>query len=337
MEKVTSTSQLKRVVRSKAFTLLILLAFMVGLFTFLATLNDAKFFTAKTLLGILYDLAVPAFLAIGAGCLLVSGGMDFSEWTVGMLAGMIMAIGVTWWGLPWYVCIIIALAAAALIGTINATFVNKLGLAPFIVTMAMASVVRGIAILVATDPDGVVKGAQSYDNAVLNVIGTWKLFGEVPGTVIVMVLFYIIYGLMLSKTKLGRSMYLLGGNRNAARLSGINASKISYFLFINCSLMGALAGIIYGIRSKQGSLAALQGDQFTGMTAAMLGGISFGGGSGGLGGAFIGLLVIKTFNKGMLIIGSSPFLTQTLQGALLLAALVVDYLSQRRQHKRIGA
>jgi len=337
VENLTRTSFIRKIIRSKAFTLFILLALMIVVFTILASLNDAKFFNLKTLRSVLYDLGMPAFLAIGAGCLLVSGGMDFSEWTVGMMAGMVMSIGITWWGIPWWACAIIAVLIAGFIGALNAVFVNFLNLAPFIVTMAMASVVRAVAMLIGTDSAGAVQGALSYSDDAVSRIGTWALFGEIPGTILVMIAFYIIYGLMLSKTKLGRSIYMLGGNPKAARLSGINSKKISFFLFINCSMMGAIAGLIYSMRAKQGSLSALAGEQFTGMSAAILGGISFGGGSGGLGGAFLGLLVIKTFNKGMAIIGSSTFLTQTMQGVLLIAALVFDYFSQRRQQKRVGA
>ena len=90
-------------------------------------------------------------------------------------------------------------------------------------------------------------------------------------------------------------------------------------------------------RTGSGSLNALANNQFTGLTAAILGGISFGGGAGGMGGAFIGLLVIRTFNQGMIIVGASPYLTAVLSGALLLAALSLDYFSQRRQQKRVGA
>ncbi|NLA87498.1 MAG: hypothetical protein GX847_09545 [Clostridiales bacterium] len=152
-----------------------------------------------------------------------------------------------------------------------------------------------------------------------------------------MVLAFIIYGLMLSKSQLGKSIYLIGGNREASRLSGINSKRISYFLFMNCSFLGGISGLVYTMRVKQGSLLALQTDQFTGITAAILGGISFAGGSGGMGGTFVGLLVIKTFNKGMMISGSSTYLTSVLSGALLVAALTLDYMSQRRQHKRVGA
>jgi ribose/xylose/arabinose/galactoside ABC-type transport system permease subunit len=143
--------------------------------------------------------------------------------------------------------------------------------------------------------------------------------------------------LVLAKSKFGRTIYLVGGNPVASKLAGINSKGISYFLFINCSVLGGLSGIVYTSRSSQGSLLALANDQFTGMTAAILGGISFGGGSGGMGGAFLGLLVIKTFNKGMTIVGASSYLTTVLSGALLLAALTIDYFSVRRQQKRIGA
>ena len=119
-------------------------------------------------------------------------------------------------------------------------------------------------------------------------------------------------------------------------MSGINSKGITYFLYINCSILGAIAGIAYTARAKQGGLQALSGDQFTGLTAAILGGISFAGGSGGMGGAFLGLVVLKTFYKGMLIVGSSTYLTLVLSGALLILALSLDVWSQRRQRKRLG-
>ena len=336
MEKVTRTSFLKRAIRSKAFTLIILLAVLIVLFTILAALNDATFFSGKTFISILQDLAVPAFLAIGAGCLIVSGAIDLSQSSVGAMAGVIVAIGISWWNLPWFVALLVALVASAAIGLINAVIINELHMAPFIATIAMSAVIKALMMLISTDKTGVLQSVINFDDPAINVIGTYAI-GKIPATVIIMVIAFIIYGLMLSRSNLGKSIYMIGGNPTAARLSGINAKKISYFLFVNCSVLGGLSGLVYTMRSKQGSLLALQSDQFTGLTAAILGGISFAGGSGGMGGAFVGLLVIKTFNKGMMIGGSSTYLTSVLSGALLLAALTLDYMSQRRQRKRIGA
>jgi len=337
METATGTSAFKRILRSKAFTLIILLVALIVLFTILASLNDAKFFTYKTFVNILQDLAIPAFLAIGAGCLLVAGSIDFSQWAAGAIAGMIVAVGIAWWHLPWYVTFIIALIITACIGALNAVLVNVVRMAPFIATMATTAIIRAISMLIGTNSQHVLQSSVNFNDPTITVIGTYSVGGVIPATVILALIAFVVYGLMLSSTRLGRSIYMIGGNPNASRLAGLNAQKISYFLFINCSVMGGIAGLIYTSRSKQGGLQALQTDQFTGMTAAILGGISFGGGSGGMGGAFIGLLVIKTFNKGMLISGSSTYLTTVLSGALLLAALTLDYVSLRRQRKRIGA
>ncbi|MDR1065471.1 MAG: ABC transporter permease [Oscillospiraceae bacterium] len=340
MEK-QRVSQLQRIVRSKAFTLFVLLAVLILGFGFLSPVikRGAVFFQANTLKTTLQDLSIPAFLAIGAGCLMVSGSLDFSQARVGAFAGIIVAAGVQWWGLSWYVAVILALALSAGIGLINAILVNELKFQPFIATMAMSSIIYAVMYLAATDKTSQVQSTINFTSPGLSKVISWSVtLGslELPGTVLLLILAFIVYGLVLSKTRFGRQLYLLGGNATAARLSGINAKKTSYFLFINCSILSGIAGIIYTGRSNQGSLLALANDQFTGMTAAILGGISFGGGSGGMGGAFLGLLVIKTFSKGLAIINVNTYLTNVLSGALLLAALTLDYFSQRRQMKRIG-
>ena len=338
MKISTGTPLGKRILRSKAFTLFLLLVVLVIFFTVMASLRGAKFFTPKTFLSILSDLTCPGFLAIGAAFLLVSGSVDLSESMVGALTGVIIAVGIDWWHWPWYGVVLLAIAAALVCGLINAILVNEIGMAPFIATMAMSSVIRSVAMAVSTTSEGILKGVANFQNDVLSTIGYAKIGNTgIPYTVLVMLIFFIVYGIILSKTKLGRSIYMIGGNPMASKLCGINSKKISYFLFINCSLMGGLAGLVYTFRSKQGSISALSTDQFTGMTAAILGGISFGGGSGGLGGAFLGLFVIKTFNKGMQIVNSNTYLTTILSGALLLAALTIDFFSQRRQRKRVKA
>lgn len=336
MEGLSRTSFLKRAVRSQAFTLVILLAILIFIFSILALVNDAKFFTANTFIGILQDLAVPAFLAIGAACLIVSGAIDLSQASVGAMSGIIVAISISWWGLPWYVGVIIALGVSGAIGVINAVLVNELRLVPFIATMAMTAIVKALMLLLSTDSNGVMQSSINFRDSTLTSIGNFSVAKFIPATVLLVIVAFIVYGLILKKTKMGRSIYMIGGNPMASRLSGINAKKISYFLFVNCSMLGGLSGVIYTARSKQGSLQALGGDQFTGLTAAILGGISFAGGSGGMGGAFVGLLLLKTFYKGMMIGGSSTYLTSVLSGALLIVALTLDVWSQRRQNKRLG-
>jgi ribose/xylose/arabinose/galactoside ABC-type transport system permease subunit len=338
VDNYTKVSGFKKAIRSKAFTLIILSIGLIVLFTLLAPLNNgANFFTLRTFMSIMQDLAIPAFLAIGAGCLMVSGAIDLAQARIGALTGVIVAVGISWWGISWPVAVILGLAAAAVFGLINAILVNELNFQPFIATMAMSSVAYAIIMLVETDKNGQISGAVNFSSPTLTNFVNMKIGNNIPITAIILVIAFLIYGLVLSKTKFGRTLYLLGGNATAARLSGINSKRLSYFLFINCSVLGGISGLIYACRGGQGSYMALSTDQFTGLTAAILGGISFGGGSGGMGGVFIALLAIKIFNKGMTIIGASSYLTSVLSGALLLAALSLDYVSQRRQQKRIGA
>lgn len=333
-------SPIKRALRTKAFPLFVLLVVVIAVFTVLSPLsNDGfqAFFRIKTLWRILQDLAVPGFLTIGVGLLIVSGSIDLCAASVGSLSGVIIAVCMAWTNISWPVAIVIALAAAATIGVINAILVNELKQPPFIATMAMSIILTAVMQIICTDKTGQIIGLVNFSNDSIQQIGTYKIFGEIPAASLVMVLFFIIYGLALAKSKFGRTLYLIGGNQTAAHLAGINAKKFSYFLFINSSVLASFSGIINASRVKMGGAQALAYMQFTGITAAILGGISFGGGSGGLGGAFLGLLVINTFSTGMTSSGASPYMTPVLSGILLIAALTFDYFNIRAQNKRVGA
>ena len=333
-------SLFKRAMRTKAFSLFVLLIVIAGVFSILSPMaNDGfqAFLRDRTFWRILQDLAVPGFLTIGVGCLIVSGNIDLSAATVGTMAGLICAVLMAWHGVAWYICLIIAMVASAMVGTINAILVNELKQAPFIATMAMSTVLTAVNMILATNEIGSMVSVVHYENRVFQDLGTYRIFGEVPAASVFMTLLFIIYGILLSKTKFGRTLYLMGGNRAATYLAGVNPRRISYFLFINCSVLAALSGITNASRIKMGSTQGIVTMQFTGITAALLGGISFGGGSGGMGGAFLGLLVIQTFNMGMTTSGGSPYIVTVLSGLLLLVALTFDYFNVRAQNKRVGA
>jgi ribose/xylose/arabinose/galactoside ABC-type transport system permease subunit len=337
MKEVAKVSAQAKIIRSKALPLIILLLLLIAVFTVYANIIGARFFNSNTFFRILGDLAIPGFMTIGAGLLIVSGAFDLSQATVGGLAAVVTAVGMAWWGFPWYISSTLAIVIAATCGLCSAILVNELRFQPFIATMAMSTIANAVILLVQTQPNGMVAGIVSFNNRDLVRAVTYRIFDQMPAVALITIVLFIIYGLMLAKSKFGRTLYLVGGNPNAARLAGIKSKGISYALFINCSILSGLAGLVYTFRTQQGTAWALTGYQFTGMTAAILGGISFGGGSGGLGGAFVALLVIRTFSMGMTISRAGPYLTNVLQGALLLAALSFDYYSLRRQQKRIGA
>jgi ribose/xylose/arabinose/galactoside ABC-type transport system permease subunit len=315
------TTKLGSFFASKMSTLLCLLALIVLVFSIL---TGGRFLRPRNLKNIINGMSVISLLTVGAGCLLVSGQVDLSAGAVGTLTGLLFAIFYTNFGIPIIIAAVLSLLAASVFGFVNALLINRFGTQGFITTMATASVASGLG--------HIFSGARAIniDNGVFNAIGTRSIFdGYLPISVIIAVAFFVVYGAMMSKTQFGHSVYLVGGNPSAAFLSGIDPRRISYILFVNSSVIGGLAGLLLASRMKSGTINGITNSQFSGMTAAILGGISFGGGSGGLGGAFVGLLILNAFNNGISIIEIPPYWQTVASGGLLLLALSVDFAGER--------
>ncbi|MDR1299071.1 MAG: ABC transporter permease [Oscillospiraceae bacterium] len=273
---------------------------------------------------ILSTIVLVSFMAIGSGVLLIFGYIDLSAGYVGSVASCIAA-QLLLMGAPSYAAFLGAVAFGMLCGLLNAVIINVFNFQPFIVTMATSGILNGIGLLVT-------KGytIKAKEPAV-SWIGSYKLFDLIPFSVLIMAVFMIVYGLMLSRTKFGRQIYLCGGNRTAAKYSGINPTKISYILFMNCGALAGVSGFMYLARNGSGSYQGINVYQFSGMTAAILGGISFGGGSGGMLGCFLGLCILNVFNNGMLLLNINTYVKTVFSGLLLIFALCIDYVTVRRK------
>ena len=321
--------------RHKVFSLVIILIAMVVLFSIWSNLTGSQFFKASTMKNILNSIVLSAFLAIGSGCLLLSGNMDLSIAAIGAFGGMIFAVAIEYWGLHWIVSMLISIVFCALLGAVNATMITKFRFPAFIATLAMASMSKGIMFMFSTigKGGGSATNVSVYDQPALDFIGSGTVGPAkfaVPFGVVVILILFLVYGVMVAKSKFGMKIMMMGGNPTAATLAGISSTKITYILFMNSAILGCLAGVVQTSRLGQGSLTALQNNQFTGITAAILGGISFGGGAGGMGGAFVGLLILNTFQIGMNTVGVNPFWVNVFSGIILLVALATDFLSQKR-------
>lgn len=314
-------------VKHKAFTLICFLLALVILFTVWSTLAGKKFFAPSTFKNIFQSLIVTSFLTIGAGCLLIGGNLDLSMSTIGCFGGIAVAT-LAKNNVPGILCIIIGLLICAVFGLINGILVSKFRFPAFIATLGMSSVVKGSTYLFSAAGNGGTAANINFKSPVIEYLGKGQLFG-LPIGIFIMIIFFIIYGILISKTRFGMKMVLVGGNPIAAQLAGINASKIIITLFINGAVLAGVSGIFNGARLAQGSLTALATNQFSGLTAAILGGISFGGGVGGMGGAFVGLLILNTFQIGMNVVGVNPFWVQVASGILLLVALAVDFFQMQ--------
>jgi ribose/xylose/arabinose/galactoside ABC-type transport system permease subunit len=327
----------------KAFVLVLILVGLVALFSIWSLAIGRNFLIPATPRNILNSLVLPSFLAIGAGCLLIGGHIDLSAWAIGAFGGMVVATGIVGWGIPWWLAIVLCLLLCAFFGAVNATLVSFFRFPAFIGTLAMGSVANGLMYLFSTmgREDGRASNIAIHpEHPVIAYIGQGRIgqtgfFAEIPFGVVVMLIFMLVYGVMLAKTKLGMKIMLMGGNPVSARLAGINSRKLTYFLFINSAVMGGIAGVFNTARLGQGQLLALQTSQFAGITAAILGGISFGGGAGGMGGAFVGLLILQTFQIGMSVVRVNPFWVTVFTGVMLILALAIDFLAQMRKNKAL--
>ncbi len=331
-----SEKGLKKFLKAKEFTLLVILAVLIVLYTVLCQLVGKSFFTMDTLLAIINSLVITSFLAIGAACNLLTGKMDLSIVAIGCVGGIFVTMALKTWLWPWPIAVIVALIICAALGVINAVLVNEFNMQPFIATMATSFVFKGIQMWISWDYKNNMAPNIALDHPFTDWLGTTQLFGFIPITIVLMLIAFVIYGVMLKKTKFGAQVYLVGGNPLAARLSGLNPKRISYIMFANSGMLAGLTGIVYVARTGQASQLMLSTNMFTGLIAAMLGGISFFGGNGGMVGVFIGLCILNTFNTGMSILNFDTYWATLLQGVVLVVALTLDLSGSKKLAKSVS-
>lgn len=307
---------------SNAFVMGIVLIVIIAIFSFM----NANYFTYNNFVNILNAAAIVGMLAIGETYLIIAGHIDLSSGNTAALFGVIIALLLKNTEMAWPLVMILTLACSALIGLANAALVNIFELQPFIATLAMSSVCRGAAYLFA---DG--KAVPISNNGFIQ-IGVGSVLG-VPVPAIIAIVLFIVFGFILARTVFGRSVYMVGGNETAARLAGLRPKKISTILYVISSCIAALAGIVVAGRMHSGQPGAISGSEFDAITAAVLGGVAFSGGTGNLGGCFLGLIIIQCFATGLTVVNVSSFWQILAKGLLLVAALIFDYFRRKRLAK----
>ena len=301
--------------------LLILLVLIVAFFWIFS--KNHSYLTPNNIGYILNSMVVYTPLAVGGGLVIIFGDIDLAPGYIGTAAGAMLATLLSATALPWFIVLILALALGAVFGIINAFLINEWKLQSFIATLATGSfLAAGFAYIVANG-----KSIEIRNPAIV-WIGTTKI-GFINVTVIIALVVILVYGIILSKTAFGRQIYLCGESKKAARLTGINPRKMSYILFANSGMLGALAGILYDARLCAGNLTATNHYVFPSVTAAILGGLALGGGKGNMFGCFLGLLIVSCFNNGLSVMGVSPYWQNVASGLLLLIALTISFFTNR--------
>ena len=301
--------------------LIVALIIVVAIFTSL----NGNYFSWTNFVNILVAASLIGLVAIGHTYLIIAGQNDLSPGSVAAFTGVLCATLVSM-GLPFLAAVLITLLAGAVVGIFNSWMVNKIKIEAFIATLVTQFVFRGFAYILC---DG---RPVSITNEAYISIGATRIL-SIPLSVWIMLVLILVFGLVLAKTKFGRSVYAIGGNRDAARLAGLNPQRIITILFVMMGVITALGGIVFSSRMHSGQPAANVNLEFDAITAVVLGGVSFTGGVGDMVGTILGVILIQAFNTGLIMVNVPSFWQYVARGALLLFALTSDYIRKTNREK----
>ncbi|WP_312641319.1 ABC transporter permease [Hydrogenoanaerobacterium sp.] len=313
-------SLFKRIIKSDKIGLIVALILIIIIFS---VLTGNKYFTPSNIINILISSSIVGLVVIGECYLVITGHVDLSPGSVAAFSGVLVCLLLNK-GVPMFLAIPIVVAGGLLIGLLNALLVNKLKLEAFIATLASMSIFRGLAYIICGG-----KSVFVTDKTFLK-LGAGRILG-VPIPVIIFIITFVIFMVLLSRTRFGRSVYMVGGNAVAARLAGINAQKVRTKLYMLTSAFAALGGCIQAGRMSSGQPTSSEGLEFDAVTAVVLGGVAMSGGVGTLGGALIGLFIMQGFNNGLMMLNVPSFWQTVSRGLLLIAALSFDFIRNRKR------
>ena len=298
---------------------------LLAMFIFLTVFPTTRstFLTPKNMFNILRQNASNLFLATGMTMVIILGGIDLSVGSVIALSGVVAAGCVVNFGLPEAVGFIAAIAVGAAVGLFNGFIICKTDIPPFIVTLASMNITKGIAlVLTGGAPIRCMTDAFKFPGA--------GYVGPVPTPVILMFIIFILAALMINKTQLGRHIYAVGGNVQAAKFSGISVQKVKLIVYAYTGVMAGIAGVVIASRLYSGQPTAGDGAEMDAIASVVVGGTSMSGGSGRIGGTLIGVLIIGVLNNGLNLMGVDSNFQYIVKGLVILLAVYVDFLRNKK-------
>lgn len=295
----------------------------------LFTILNRNFLTWTNFVNILMAASLVGMVAVGHTYLIVAGQNDLSPGSLAAFSGVIAALLVSK-GLPFFAAVLVTIGCGVLVGLFNAFMVNKIHLEAFIATLVTQSIIRGAAYIIC---DG---KPISISDPIFLTLGKAR-FLNIPLAVWIMLICILIFGIILAKTKFGRSIYAIGGSQDAARLAGLNPQRIVTICYVMMGILCAIGGIIFSARMNAGQPSANVNLEFDAITAVILGGVSFAGGVGDMGGTILGIILIQAFNTGLIMVNVPTFWHYVARGGLLLFALTSDYLRKQKRERDLLA
>ena len=286
-----------------------------------------NFFQTDNLVSILQATAVNGVLAIASTFVIISGGIDLSVGTLMTFCAVVAGVVLTYWGLPLPLGILAAIAAGALVGMTSGSLVAKLKVPPFIATLGMMMLLKGLSLVISGT-----KPIYFSDTPNFSVISQDSLVGyfvpalPIPNGVLILFLVALVAALVLAKTPLGRYTFALGSNEEAVRLSGVNVSFWKIVIYaVNGAICG-IAGLIIASRLNSAQPALGQGYELDAIAAVVIGGTSLSGGRGTVIGTIIGAFIMSVLTNGLRILSVAQEWQTVVTGAIIILAVYTDIL-----------
>lgn len=291
-----------------------------------------NFLKRDNLLNIANQIAVIAILAVGMTMVIISGGIDLSVGSLIALSAVVTGLAIRDWGgalqatVPSMVLAsLLGMLTCALVGLVSGIMVTAFRVPPFIVTLAMMLVANGAAYLLA-------KGQSVYQ---IPESFTWLGRGAdlgLPNAVVLMGLLYVAAHLLMSRTVVGRYVYAVGGNAEAARLSGVPVQTILLFAYVSSGILAGLGGVVMASQLKSGSPTYGQMYELYVIAAVVVGGTSLSGGEGKILGTLVGAFIIAVIQNGMNLTNVESYTQRVVLGLVILGAVLLD----KARHRRLG-
>ena len=300
------------------------------------SLLSPNFLTGGNISNITRNFSFIAIATLGITLVIITGGIDLSVGSTIALSATVTSLtmngllGANFYPFPssaLVISLVAGLGAAAMVGLFNGLAIAKLKLSPFVTTLGTLSMVRGL-VYVATQGRGTFPAGPDKDMFLAVTAG--KLFDVVPVSFLYLIICAAVMWVALNHTAWGKHVFAIGSNENAGRLTGVNVDRVKIQVYVLCSLAAGINGIIISgwLGSAPANLATAY--ELTIIAAAVIGGANLAGGVGGAAGAIIGCVLIEVIRNGLVLARVDPYWQQTLVGAIIVAAVLVDRLRSSR-------
>jgi ribose transport system permease protein len=299
----------------------VVLVLLIAIFA-VFSITQSDFLTSSNIQNLLASVSILFVVSIGMTFVVLTGGIDLSVGSLLALSGIILSSLFNNVGLPiWLAVVLTALAGAFIGGGINGVLIGRVGLSFFVVTLGTLSLYRGVV--------NIWSGTKTtyIDSTLLGNIGFGRFLG-LPIPIWIMIVTFVVAVVVLRWTYFGRDVYAVGGNIEAARLSGINVARTLVAVYAIAGLCAGIGGVIQAGRLGAASPLVGESTPLDAAAAVLLGGTSFLGGVGGVTGTAVGVLFIGTLQNGLSIAAVSSFWQQVVTGAILIVAIAIDRIQR---------